>query len=96
MTVTHTPGAVSRFRRTPWRFQRTVEVDRRSVAVIAAALTDAGTDTKEVTIIIDRLITTSPLAELLSPSVADSLTHNSPSRSRATSSVRRGCVGCHD
>ena len=25
MTVTHTPGAVKKFRRTPWRFQQTVE-----------------------------------------------------------------------
>ena len=25
MTVTQTPGAVKKFRRTPWRFQQTVE-----------------------------------------------------------------------
>jgi hypothetical protein len=25
MIVTHTPGAVKRFRRTPWRFQQTIE-----------------------------------------------------------------------
>jgi hypothetical protein len=77
MTVTHTPGSVSRFRRTPWRFQQTVETDERSGMVIATAIAERRIGIQEVTIIIDKLVVDSPLSGVLSPAAADSLTHNS-------------------
>ena len=57
MIVTHTPGAVKKFRRTPWRFQQTIEIPQgfSGVEGFASAIAAHG-HIEEATVIIDEII----------------------------------------
>jgi hypothetical protein len=58
MTVTQTPGAIKKFRRTPWRFQQTVEIPQGSdePEQFAAAIAAAHGDMREATVIINQVV----------------------------------------
>jgi len=57
MTVTHTPGAVKKFRRTPWRFQQTVERPRPDqLQGFVSTITAAHEQIEEATVTIDQLV----------------------------------------
>ncbi|HEV2693539.1 MAG TPA: hypothetical protein VG347_11645 [Verrucomicrobiae bacterium] len=76
MNVTHTLGALKKFRRTPWRFQQTVELpgvaDRdRFVSVILAALDPL----ESATVTIDAVIFNTEKTLPLCP-VGSALTHD--------------------
>lgn len=58
MTVTLTPGAIKKFRRTPWRFQQTVEIPQglNGRAGFASAIAAAHGRIEEATVIIDEIV----------------------------------------
>jgi hypothetical protein len=57
MIVTHTPGAVKKFRRIPWRFQQTVMRPRADVLpAFVSTITRAHRGIKEATITLDRIV----------------------------------------
>jgi len=58
MTVTHTPGAMKKFRRTPWRFQQTVEIPQgvTEPEEFASAIVSAHGHIEEATVIIDQIV----------------------------------------
>ena len=58
MTVTHTSGAIKKFRRTPWRFQQTVEIPQGLSALEAfvTAITTAHGYIEEGTVTIDEIV----------------------------------------
>lgn len=79
MTVTHNPGAVKRFRRTPWRFQQTVErpvakdLDRFVSTIVAGH-----GDIKEAAITIDQIVFgTARLSALVAATSAPTLSRES-------------------
>jgi hypothetical protein len=88
MVVTLTPGAVKKFRRTPWRFQRTVERPspgdlERFVSTIFAAHDEL----QAATVTIDRVIFDTVRLDMLCPSGSKlshdfSIVGNSPEEAR--------------
>lgn len=58
MTATHTPGALKKFRRTPWRFQQTVEIPQGYPAhqKFAADIVTAHGAIRDATVIIDQVV----------------------------------------
>lgn len=76
MTVTHTPGALKKFRRTPWRFQQTVERPEASeLDRFVSTIFSAHERLEAATITIDEVIFNT--ARLSAICLADSkLTHD--------------------
>jgi len=56
MTVSHTPGAVKKFRRTPWRFQQTVERPQASDLDRFVSTILSAHDLKAATVTIDEVV----------------------------------------
>lgn len=57
MTVTHTPGLVKKFRRTPWRFQQTVELPQPGeLEEFVATITTVCAHIEQGTVTIDAII----------------------------------------
>jgi hypothetical protein len=57
MTLTQTPGALKRFRRTPWRFQQTVERPHADgLAAFVSTITAAHGHIEEATITLDQIV----------------------------------------
>jgi hypothetical protein len=80
MTVTPNSGALKKFRRTPWRFQQTVEIPQGYDAhkEFAFAIITAHGEIKEATVIIDQIVFgTERMTALCPPHVALPLTRDS-------------------
>ena len=57
MIVSQTAGAIKRFKRTPWRFQQTVEIPSgEEIARFVSIVLSAQTDLQEVTVTINEII----------------------------------------
>jgi hypothetical protein len=57
MTVSHTPGVIKKFRRTPWRFQQTVERPHSDkLNGIVSTITDAHGHIEGAAITIDQIV----------------------------------------
>lgn len=57
MTLTQTPGAVKRFRRTPWRFQQTVvRPHADDLAVFVSTITSVHGQIEEATVTLDQIV----------------------------------------
>jgi hypothetical protein len=56
VTLTHNPGAIKRFRRTPWRFQETFQTPLQSLAPFVATITTAYQPFEAACVIIDEVI----------------------------------------
>src|SRR5437867_2963683 len=58
MTVTHTPGTIKKFRRTPWRFQQTVERPPRpdELKPFVSIITTAHGPIEKATVTIDQIV----------------------------------------
>lgn len=56
MTVTNTPGALKRFRRTPWRFQQTVERPPEDLDRFVSTIAAAHGHLNEATVTIDQIV----------------------------------------
>jgi len=58
MTVTHTPGAMKTFRRTPWRYQQTFEIPQGfgRLEGFASAIIKAHGHVEAVTVTIDEIV----------------------------------------
>jgi hypothetical protein len=58
MKLTQTPGAIKRFRRTPWRFQQTVATPLEDLDRFVAAIAAAHGRIEEATVTIDQIVFT--------------------------------------
>jgi hypothetical protein len=68
MTVTHTPGVVKKFRRTPWRFQQTVQRPQASdLDKFVSTIINAHDDIKGATVTIDEIVFDTDRMTLLCP-----------------------------
>ena len=57
MTLTHTPGAIKRFRRTPWRFQQTVvRPHADELPAFVSTITKAHGHIEEATVTLDQIV----------------------------------------
>ena len=57
MTLTQTPGAIKRFRRTPWRFQQTVvRPHADNLAAFVSTITAAHGHIEEATVTLDQIV----------------------------------------
>ena len=58
MIVTHTPGALKKFCRTPWRFQQTIEIPQglNEPEEFASAIVAAHGHIEDATVIIDQIV----------------------------------------
>jgi hypothetical protein len=57
MTITQTPGAIKRFRRTPWRFQQTVERPHADdLGAFVSTITAAHGHIEEATVTLDQIV----------------------------------------
>lgn len=58
MTVTFTPGAIKKFRRTPWRFQQTIEMPQGLTGRegFASSIATAHGHIEKATVIIDEIV----------------------------------------
>lgn len=56
MTVTHTPGVLKKFRRTPWRFQQTIERTGGDIDGVVAVILAAHGELQEAIITLDEVV----------------------------------------